>query len=126
MVGLYTLVMAQLVLMIVTNGLMLIYLLKVRPYLNKINLLFNILFVLALIAIEAFQIYFYQNDAELFASDKTNLAYPFVVALCVAFILMVLWGLWRVVWEVSLYVKNFKGTLLYLEFADYDYEGEKE
>ena len=50
----------------------------------------------------------------MFASEKTRLAHPFVVALCIVLILLVVWVLWRVVWEVSFYIKNFKGTLLYL------------
>ncbi len=62
MVGLYTMVYAQLVLLIITNCLFLVYLLKVRPYLNKINLLFSILFVLSQITLEAFYIYFFKND----------------------------------------------------------------
>lgn len=126
MVGLYTAMLAQLALLITTNTLYLFYLLKTRPYLNKLNLLFMVLFVLATITIEAFSIYFYQNDSQLFASAKTNIAFPFVVTLCVVLILMVLWALWRVVWEVSFFVNNFKRTLLYLEFADHDYVGEQE
>jgi hypothetical protein len=45
-----------------------IYLLKVRPYLNKINLVFMVLFVLTSIGIEVFGIYFYQTDAATFAA----------------------------------------------------------
>ena len=114
MVGLYSAVVAQLVMLIITNCLLLFYLLKVRPYLNKLNLIFSILFVLTLLALESFQIYFFQHDSELFASDKTRIAFPFVITLCVVLILMAVWALWRVVWETSFYVKNFKGTLLYL------------
>lgn len=68
MVGLYGAVMAQLVLLLITNALLLFYLLKVRPYLNKINLIFSLLFVLTLITLESFQIFFLQKDSQMFAS----------------------------------------------------------
>lgn len=71
MVGLYTAVVAQLSLLITTNILFLFYLLKVRPYINKINLIFMILFVMTTITLEAFSIYFYQTDSTTFATDKT-------------------------------------------------------
>ena len=51
MVGLYSAPLAQLVLLIITNALLLVYLIKVRPYLNKINLIFTILFVLTLLTL---------------------------------------------------------------------------
>ena len=114
MVGLYQYVVPQLIMLIITNIILLGYLLISRPYLNKINLIFSLLFVLTVITLESFQIYFYQNDATMFASEKTRLAYPFVVTLCVVLILLVVWVLWRMIWEVSFYIKNFKGTLLYL------------
>ena len=126
MVGLYQYVVPQLALLIITNIALLVYLLAVRPHLNKINLLFTLLFVLTLITLESFQIYFIQVDAVMFASEKTRVASPFVITLCVVLILLVFWALWRVVWEVSFFIKNFKGTLLYLEFVDHSYEGEKE
>ena len=98
MVGLYNAVITQLILLIITNGLLLIYLLKVRPYLNKLNLIFSLIFVLALVTLECFQIYFFQYDGQMFASEKTKIAHPFIVTLCVVLILMVVWALWRVVW----------------------------
>lgn len=51
MVGFYRTIMPQMVMLIITNCLFLIYLLKVRPYLNKINLVFTVLFVLTTIAL---------------------------------------------------------------------------
>lgn len=51
MVGLYHAIMAQLVLLIITNALFLIYLVKFRPYLNKINLIFTIIYVLTVITL---------------------------------------------------------------------------
>jgi len=82
-----------------------------------------VLFILASIAIEVFGIYFYQTDASTFASQKTATGYPFVIALCVVLILLLLWSLWRVVWEISFLIGKFKKTQLYLEFADHDYVG---
>lgn len=98
MVGLYHAIMPQLVMLIITNGFYLIYLIKVRPYLNKINLIFTIIYVLTAITLEALFIHFYQTDQSTFASEKTATAYPFVVALCVVLVLLILWALWRVVW----------------------------
>jgi hypothetical protein len=68
MVGLYSSVIAQLVLLIITNIIFLLYLLKSRPYLNKINLIFMILFVLTAITLEAFFLYFYETDSSTYAS----------------------------------------------------------
>ena len=51
MVGLYKFIVPQLSLLITTNIVFLVYLLKVRPYLNWINLLFKVLFVLTLIVL---------------------------------------------------------------------------
>ena len=126
MVALYGMVIPQLCMLIATNILLLLYLLKVRPYINKLNLIFTLLFVLSAIALEAMQIYFFKYDAILTATQKTNIGHPFVIALCSVLMLLVVWALWRIVWEASFYVRNFKGTLLYLEYADHDYEGEKE
>ena len=58
--------------------------------------------------------HFHLTDATTFASQKTNTAYPLVLALCSFLVLLLLWALWRVVWEVSFLVRNFKKTLLYL------------
>ena len=69
--------------------------------------------------------YYYINDANMFASEKTAKGYPMVIALSVFMILMIIWSCWRVVWDINFLVGKFKGTLLYLEFADHDYAGEE-
>jgi hypothetical protein len=114
MTGLYNYIIPQLALLITTNTLYLIYLLKARPYVNKINLIFMILFTLTAITIEAFCIYFYQTDTSTFASQKTATAHPFVITLSAILVLLLVWSLWRLIWEVSFFVSNFKKTLLYL------------
>ncbi len=101
-------------LLISTNILMFGYLIVARPYLNKINFFFTIIFILTAITLEAFFIHFYQTDSITFASEKTNTAYPLVLTICSILILLLIWSLWRVVWEVSFLVRNFKKTLLYL------------
>lgn len=62
----------------------------------------------------------------MYASDKTAVAFPFVVTACTVLILVILWTLWRFVWEIMFYWQNFKKTELYLQFADHDYVGEQE
>ena len=47
-----------------------------------------------------------------------------VVACCI-FIGMILWSVWRMIWEVMHHWQLFKRTELYLEFGDHDYEGEQ-
>jgi len=123
LVGLYSSPNAQLIMLILTNICHLAYTLKVRPYLNNINLIFNILSTLCIIAFESYFIYFFNNGSKMFANQKYNIAYPFLIVVDIFCVLMVLWGFWRFIWEINLYVKNFKGTLLYLEFADHDYVG---
>ena len=51
MVGLYQYVVPQLALLITTNIAFLVYQLAVRPHLNKINMLFTLLFILTLITL---------------------------------------------------------------------------
>ena len=51
MTALYGYTIPQLALLITTNILMLGYLVIARPYLNKINLVFTLLFLLAAIAL---------------------------------------------------------------------------
>jgi hypothetical protein len=114
MAALYNYILPQLAMLILTNGLYLIYTLQQRPHLNKLNLIFTILFILLTTVMEGFFVYFKRNDMYLFASQKTNTAYPLVIAICSVMIMMVLWGLWRVVWEISFLVNKFKHTLLYL------------
>jgi hypothetical protein len=126
LVGLYSYPQPQMALLLLTNLTYLIYLLRWRPFLNNINLVFSVVWVLGLIALESFYIYFQAKEGKLYASDKTSLGYPFVIALCVVVLLVLLWSLWRGIWEIMFLWQNFKKTLLYLEFADHDYEGEKE
>ena len=125
MVALYTAPKAQLALLIVTNLCLLIYQLKTRPHLNTINLLFTVLFLLFLVVLEAFYLYFLNNPT-MTATQKTNTAFPLLIAADVFCVLMVLWVVWRFVWEASYYWNSFKKTQLYLEFADHEYVGEQE
>ncbi len=125
MVALYNYPLAQLSLLIATNCFFLAYHLKVRPQLNVINLVFTILPILALVLFEGLYIYF-QTHLELTATQKTNVAFPFLVTADVFCILFALWAVWRLIWEVNFYWRNFKQTQLYLEYADHDYIGEEE
>jgi hypothetical protein len=125
MVAFYALPRVQLALLIMTNLLFLCYHLRFRPQLNAINLIFTVLFLACLVALEAMFLYFLDNTS-ITASQKTSAAFPFLVAADVFCVLLVLWVLWRAVWEASFYWNNFKKTQLYLEFADHDYAGEEE
>ena len=113
MVALYSFPMAQVCLLIATNCIFLLYHLKVRPQLNNINLVFTILAILALILFEGLYLYF-QTNAELTAMQKSNVAFPYLVAADVFCVLFALWAVWRVVWETMFYWRNFKQTQLYL------------
>lgn len=113
MVALYTSPMMQLGLLIATNCIFLLYHLKVRPQLNNINLIFTILAILAMILFEGLYLYF-QTHTELTATQKSNVAFPFLVAADVFCILFALWAVWRVIWETSFYWRNFKQTQLYI------------
>lgn len=50
----------------------------------------------------------------MYATDKTNVAFPYIVFQSVLFVLMILWALWRFVWECSFYWQKFKKTQVYL------------
>lgn len=113
MVALYTSPKTQLVLMIITNLLLLCYNLKWRPQLNILNLIFSILFTGFLVSFEGMYIYFVNNTL-MTPTRKTNAAFPFLVAADVFCILLVIWVMWRLVWEASFYWNNFKKTQLYL------------
>lgn len=114
MVGLYKYPKPQLIMLIVTNLLHLIYSIVFRPFLSNLNLLFSILSTLVIILIESLILYFEDNGKGMYANEKYNLAFPFLVAADVFCILLLLWGCWRFIWEINFYIKNFKGTLLYL------------
>jgi len=114
LVSLYGSPKSQLILLIITNIVFLIYMVKVRPYLNNINLIFTILTTLTLIVLEVFYLYFFSVQNTMFASDKTAIAFPFIVTACTIVILMIIWSLWRFVWESMFYWQNFKKTELYL------------
>jgi hypothetical protein len=114
MVGLYHSPKSQLVMLIITNLLHLTYTLAFRPYLNNLNLIFSILSTLTIIVIESLIIYFEDNGKTIYANDKYNIAFPFLVAADVFCVLLILWGCWRFIWEINFYIRNFKGTLLYL------------
>ena len=113
MTAFYTYPKAQLVLLIITNSLLLCYHLKFRPHLNFLNLIFYILSIAFLISVEAMYIYF-SNNTLMTPNKKTNAAYNFLVAADIFCVLLVLWVVWRVVWEASLYWNKFKKTQLYL------------
>jgi hypothetical protein len=113
MVALYTSPIIQLCLLIITNCVFLGYHLKVRPQLNNINLIFTILAILAMVLFEGLYLYF-QTHLELTATQKTNVAFPFLVTADVFCVLFALWAVWRLIWEISFYWRNFKQTQLYL------------
>jgi hypothetical protein len=114
LVSLYSSPRSQLILLICTNIAFLVYTIKFRPFLNNINLIFTILTTLTFIGFEAFYLFFLGVQGTMYASEKTTLAYPFVVTACTVVILIILWALWRFVWEVMFYWQNFKKTELYL------------
>jgi hypothetical protein len=64
-------------------------------------------------------LYFNKYANVLYASTKTNLAFPFLIAICIIMILLILWSIWRFIWEIMLFVQIFKKTELYLEFGDH-------
>ena len=64
-------VVVQLALLLTTNALYVGYVLYFRPYINTINTLVTPLMVSTLLFIESYMLYFYKNDAELFADQKT-------------------------------------------------------
>lgn len=125
MVGLYSYPTPQLAMLLLTNTCFLFYNLKVRPQLSKINLIFTILAICFLMAFECIYLYFISHST-LTATQKTNIAFPFLVAADVFCVTFVLWAMWRCVWECSFYWTAFKQTQIYREFADHDYIGEQD
>ena len=72
LVSLYGSPKSQLILLIITNIVFLIYMVKVRPYLNNINLIFTILTTLTLIVLEVFYLYFFSVQNTMFASVESD------------------------------------------------------
>ena len=65
LVALYDAPVVQVILLIITNGLYLAYLLYNRPYINTLNTIVTPLMLLPLILLESYMIYFNKNDKSL-------------------------------------------------------------
>lgn len=99
LVSLYEKPIAQMALLIVTNVFFMGYLVISRPYSIHVNTVMGILWGMLLIAVEAYEIYFTVKDDELNSSDKTEQAYPLLIAVSVVMMIMILWSCWRVIWQ---------------------------
>lgn len=64
-VSLYDVPVVQVILLIITNGLYLAYLLYNRPYINTLNTIVTPLMLVPLILLESYMIYFSKNDSNL-------------------------------------------------------------
>lgn len=65
LVALYEAPVVQVILLIITNALYLVYLLYNRPYINTLNMIVTPLMLVPLILLESYMIYFNKNDKSL-------------------------------------------------------------
>jgi hypothetical protein len=108
-----------------TNCLYILYILVLRPYINCINTVMTPLMVLPMLLLESYMVYFYMNDASLQSTAKTELAKPLIYILSALYMVMILWTVWRVIYDAMDVWNYFKRTEFYLEFGDPDHSVEK-
>jgi hypothetical protein len=70
--------------------------------------------VCPLLLIESYMIYFYLNDAKLLSDQKTKLALPLIYILSAIYMVMILWTVWRVIYDAMDIWNYFKKTEFYL------------
>ncbi len=59
-------------------------------------------------------IYFHMKDNTLYSEQKTEIAKPLIIVLSVLYMVMIIWTIWRVVYDGIDMWKYFKTTLFYL------------
>jgi hypothetical protein len=68
-------------------------------------------------ATEAVYLYFYYNSS-LTSTEKLNVSYPLLIAISVVLVALVVWALWRCVWEIIYLLDALKKTEFYKAYAD--------
>jgi hypothetical protein len=95
-------------LLIITNIAYLAYLAAMRPFTIHINTIFGMLWCLALIAIEAFMLYFKLSNAYMTSTKKTITANTLLITISVIFMLFIIWSIWRSIHQLSDILTFFK------------------
>lgn len=107
MTAFYSAPQPQLYLLLITHLAYISYLLIIRPYANLINLIASLLVCLALVTTQSFYLFFHYNSA-ITPAEKLAISYPFLVAISVVLVAMVVWALYRCVSEIMYLVAAFK------------------
>lgn len=72
--------------------------------------------------IEIFLIYFKIHNSGLLSSEKTRVTYPLLIAISVFLIVIIIWSVWRSVWQLMDIWQTFKKTQFYKHYGDPDVE----
>lgn len=115
---------AQMILLALTNIAYILYLLISRPFIIHINTIFSIVWSGILITTEVFLIYFNLNNGNLLSSEKTRITFPLLVTISVFLMLLIIWSIWRAVWQFMDIWNFFKSTEFYKHYGDPDIEVE--
>jgi hypothetical protein len=107
--------------LIITNLCYLTYILYFRPYLSIVNNILIPLFICQIIFIECYMLYFNINDAQLLTSIKIQQAKPFLIIISVFYMVLILWTIWRVVWDFMHTLNYFRKTEFYQIYGDPDH-----
>jgi hypothetical protein len=90
-----------------------------------VNTVIQPLMICALILLESYLMYYYMNDSIMFSDQKTSMAKPLIIVLSVFYMVMILWTIWRVIYDGMDLWNYFKKTEFYLVYGDVDHIVEK-
>ena len=98
------------VLMFVTNFVYSAYLIVARPFSIHINTILAMVWCAILMTVEAFLIYFNVHNSEMLSSAKTKVTNPLLIAISVFMMILIIWSVWRSVWQFIDIWQYFKET----------------
>ena len=110
LVALYEKPIAQLVMLLLTNLVYVLYIVYYRPYVNIVNTVIISLMVSTLLLIESYMVYFSVNDKNMNSDRKTQIIQPLIILLSAIYVLMIFWTIWRVIYDGMDIWNYFKKT----------------